>query len=192
MIIRWSACFEALERFQQSAGRAALAAEVLAVLPVEHGSYAGIADREGQALLALGYTSRAVERYENLHESLRQRAASEPDRADYQRDLMASHQRMGDLYKSLGQGERAQAAYQAMLSIAERLAASEPDRADYQRDLVVSLVRVAPFAENGREVWNRALSILRALAGEGKLNPTDRDMLSKLEAMIQQAIESEG
>ena len=100
------ACFDALRRFQQSAGIAALAGEVLETLPAEHANYAPIADEEAQAHLALGLTSRARERYEQvltLHEA---RAASEPDRADYQRDLSVSYNKVGDLYGRWVRGRR--------------------------------------------------------------------------------------
>ena len=39
-----------------------------------------------------------------IRESL---AQAEPDRADYQRDLSVSYDKMGDLYRTLGQGEQA-------------------------------------------------------------------------------------
>ena len=162
--------FGALERFNQSLGRVALAAEVLAVLPVEHESYAAIADQEGKALLALGYTSEAVERYEALLRLHEERASSEPDRADYQRDLSVSYERMGDLYRALGQGEKAREAYQSSLSIAERLASSEPDRADYQRDLSVSYNKMGDLygalgqGEKAREAYQSSLSIRERLA----------------------------
>ena len=73
-------------------------------------------------------------------------AKAEPDRADYQRDLSVSYNKMGDLFSALGQGEDARQAYEKALAIAERLAKAEPDRADYQRDLSVS------YEQNGRSV----------------------------------------
>ena len=69
-------------------------------------------------------------------------AESEPDRADYQRDLSVSYNKVGDLYRALGQGEPAREAYLKSLAIRERLAQAEPDRADYQRDLSVSYDRM--------------------------------------------------
>ena len=49
-------------------------------------------------------------------------AAAEPDRADYQRDLSVSYNKMGDLFSALGQGEAAREAFAKALAIAERLA----------------------------------------------------------------------
>jgi hypothetical protein len=92
-----------------------------------------------------------------------------PDRADCQRDLSVSYNKMGDLYRDLGQGEAARKFYLKDLAIAERLAAAEPDRADYQRDLIVSLVRQAQMADGpaAREHLQRALGILEELQSGG-------------------------
>ena len=49
-------------------------------------------------------------------------ASGEPDRAEYQRDLSVSYNKMGDLYRALGQGERAREVFQKSLDIIERLA----------------------------------------------------------------------
>ncbi|MFO0873483.1 MAG: CHAT domain-containing protein [Phycisphaerales bacterium] len=129
---------EALTRLRQTAAAAALASEVLETLPTDHPSFGVLADAEGRAHLALGEIDRAKKRYEQLHHVWTARAAAHPARADYQRDLAVSHERMGDLYSALGLGEQARAHYQRDLDIAERLAAAEPGRADYQRDLSVS------------------------------------------------------
>ena len=77
-------------------------------------------------------------------------AQAEPDRADYQRDLSVSYERMGDLYGALGQGEEARQAYLKSLAIRERLAEAEPDRADYQRDLSVSYERMGDLYRRPR------------------------------------------
>jgi hypothetical protein len=90
-----NACFEALRRFNQSAGIAALAGEVLEDLPTTHPSYGAVADEAAQAHLALGMTSRAMERYRSLQLTLERRVASEPDRADYQVDLAISLFKVG-------------------------------------------------------------------------------------------------
>ncbi|MFM7228057.1 MAG: TIR domain-containing protein, partial [Cyanobacteriota bacterium] len=131
-------CLDALRRLGQTVSLAALAAEVLETLPESHSGFAGFADAEAMAHLALGQSERAFARYGQLLERLQVLAKAEPDRADYQRDLSVSYNKMGDLYRALGQGEGARAAYQGSLEIRERLAKAEPDRADYQRDLSVS------------------------------------------------------
>jgi tetratricopeptide (TPR) repeat protein len=92
-------------------------------------------------------------------------AQAEPDRADYQRDLSVSYERVGDLYRALGQGDSAREAYLKSLAIAERLAQAEPDRADYQRDLSVSYKRVGDLyralgqGDSAREAYLKSLAI---------------------------------
>ncbi|MCA8962198.1 MAG: tetratricopeptide repeat protein, partial [Planctomycetes bacterium] len=90
-------------------------------------------------------------------------ADAEPDRADYQRDLSVSHERMGDLYVALGQGDQARRAFEQALAIAQRLADAEPDRADYQRDLALSFERMASVFEGEEAVsWSdRAVALRR-------------------------------
>ncbi|MGH4008451.1 MAG: CHAT domain-containing protein [Pseudonocardiaceae bacterium] len=126
------------------------AAQMLTALPPHHGDYYLFIDYEGAALAALGFTSQAVVRYRRLLDAFTQRAQAEPDRADYQRDLSISYNKLGDLYRALGQGEQALKLYQQSLNIRDRLAQAEPDRADYQRDLSVSYQRLGLcFAELG-------------------------------------------
>ncbi len=163
-------CFDALRRFHQSAGIAALAGEVLADLPIDHENFAPIADEEAKAHLALGFTELAVKRHEALLRLHQDRAQAEPDRADYQRDLSVSYERMGDLYTALGQGDQAKEAYLNSLQIFERLAQAEPDRADYQRDLSVSynkvgdLYRALGQGDQAKEFFLKDLAIAERLA----------------------------
>ena len=89
------ACFGALQRFQQSVGIAALASEMLELLPEDHPGHGFIADMEAQAHLWLGATERALSRYETLRSKHQRLAQAEPDRADYQRDLVLSLVRLG-------------------------------------------------------------------------------------------------
>ncbi|MGO8918080.1 MAG: CHAT domain-containing protein, partial [Stellaceae bacterium] len=178
-------CFDALRRFRQSVGIAALASEVLETLPGDHAGYATVADEEAQAHLALGLTERAFERYEVLLEAIERRAQAEPDRADYQRDLSVSYNKMGDLYRALGQGDQARDAYLKSLAIAERLAQAEPDRADYQVDLASSLTRVGIAGGSfAPEPIERALAILLTLQEAGRLAPDHESTIAELRELL--------
>ena len=75
----------------------------------------------GDLYRALGQGEQAREAYQKSLAIRERLAQAEPDRADYQRDLSVSYERMGDLYRALGQGEQAREAYQKSLAIAERL-----------------------------------------------------------------------
>ncbi len=165
-----SACIGALRRFQNSMGIAALAAEILETLPEEHANFAWIADQEAGAQVALGASDSAMRRYRELltrHERLVQ---AEPERADYQRELSVSYNKVGDLNWALGQGEQAHDFYVKALVIAKRLADAEPNRTDYQRDLSVSYNKVGDVywslgqGEQARDSYMEALAIRQRLA----------------------------
>jgi hypothetical protein len=112
-------------------------------------------------------------------------AKAEPDRADYQRDLSVSYNKMGDLYRALGQGEAARQAYQGSLEIRERLAKAEPDRADAQLDLVISLVKIGTVVEPAdRPPLQQALAILLRLEQQGRLAPADQPKIEALRQLL--------
>ena len=173
-----------LVQSQQSTAVAAFGSEVLETLPIEHPSYASIADREASAFLTLGQSARAFERYDAMQKELERKAKAEPDRADYQRDLSVSYERMGDLYRALGQGEQAREAYARALAIRERLAKAEPDRADYQVDFVCSLVRIGTAEPASKEPLVEALNILQVLEKEGRLSQEHCPKIPALQGMI--------
>jgi len=144
--------------------------EVLLELPPEHPNYAAVTDQAAQADIACGFSARALARYRQLTDLLRVRAEAEPDRADYQRDLTISYNKLGDLMRTVGRGEDATRLYQDALDIARRLAEAEPDRADYQRDLSISynklgdLMRDVGRGEDATRLHQDALDIARTLA----------------------------
>ena len=104
--------------------------------------------------------------------SARQRAHEHPNRADYQRDLSVSYERMGDLLRALGQGEQAKTFYEKSLRIRERLAADEPNRAHYQRDLSFSynklgdLLRALGQGEQAKTFYEKSLRVRERLAAD--------------------------
>ena len=150
--------------------RASFARHVREILPTNQADYKFLADHEASALLALGDTNAAIERYVELVRDHEQLVAGEPDRADYQRDLSVSYSKLGDLQGALGNGAQALELFTRSLRIAERLAAAEPDRADYQSDLSVSYDRLGDLQGalgNGAEaleLFTRSLQIRECLA----------------------------
>ncbi|MDY7092004.1 MAG: CHAT domain-containing protein [Acidobacteriota bacterium] len=163
-------CLQAFAQAQRTLDIAALASEVLETLPPTHGQFAVIADWEARAHISLGNQARAFERHNSLLARFEELTASEPDRADYQRDLSVSYDRMGDLFKALGQGDKAQDAFSKALNIAQQLAQQEPDRADYQRDLSVSYNKVGDLfkalgqGDKAQDAFSKALNIRQQLA----------------------------
>ncbi|MFN6338092.1 MAG: TIR domain-containing protein [Cyanobacteriota bacterium] len=178
-------CLEALARFGQTMAVASLAAELLETLPSHHSGFAVIADAEARAHLALGFTDQALDRYRQLLAGQERLSKAEPERADYQRDLSVSYERMGDLYVALGRGEEARQAYQGSLEIRERLSKAEPERADYQRDLVISLVKIGTVADPvDRAMLQSALAILESLERQGRLAPADQPKIAAIHEML--------
>ena len=176
-------CFQAMTRFRYSIGIAAFASEILEVLPEAHGSFTWVADQEAQAHLALGQTSRAFARYGALLKRNENRSEQEPHRTDYQWDLSALCNKMGDLYRALGQGGEAAKAHHRALNIAERLAQLEPQRAEFQRSLSVAYYKMGDlYGELGqgnaaREMYQKALDITERLAqSEPQRNDYQRDL----------------
>ena len=64
----------------------------------------------------------AGERYIQALQLSEQLADGEPNRADYQRDLSVSYNKMGDLLSDLGEGAQAKSLYEKSLLLIERLA----------------------------------------------------------------------
>ena len=202
---------EALQRFRQLAGVVTFAGEVLRRLPEGHSEFAVLADLEGQALIALGYTELALKRYQQLRGL--QQAKVEPNAADNRR-VGVIYERIGDLYRRSGAGGGGAGGLRAVAGDsravggggagASRLPArpvgvvqqgrgpvpgagagrggarrptssrwrlrsgwrqAEPERADYQRDLSVSYNRVGDlYRAMGQGEAARAG--LRAVAGD--------------------------
>ena len=96
-----------MRRYGQLADVAAFAAKVLAAMPPAHARYAHFCVYEADALMQLGATRKAFERYQEAMTILKSRVEAEPDRAAYQHDLSVSYERLGDLLQALGQGDAA-------------------------------------------------------------------------------------
>ena len=183
------AILDFMGRYGQLADVAAFAAEVLAALPPAHPRYAHLCVYEADALMQLGATRKAFERYQEAMTILKSRVEAEPDRADYQRDLSVSYNKLGDLLRALGQGEQARQSYQQALEIRQRLAEAEPDRADYQRDLSVSynklgdLHRALGQGEAARQYYQQPWRL--PAAGRGRTRP--RRLPARSVGLLQQA-----
>ena len=80
--------------------------------------------------------------FEGAQQVLERLAAADPGKAEWQRDLLASHQKVGDGLVAQGNLAGALRAYRASLAITERLAATDPRKAEWQRDLSVSHSKV--------------------------------------------------
>jgi hypothetical protein len=132
------ACVAALRRFQQTIAVAAFASEVLETLPETHPSFSAIADEEATSYLTLGWTERALRRHTSLLARHARLAQAEPDRADYQRDLVVSLWRLGGAYDDAASGDYLKRAWGILLSLQEsgRLSPSDEPFIEQLRELL--------------------------------------------------------
>ena len=125
-------------------------------------------------------------------------AQAEPDRADYQRDLSVSYNKLGDLMVAVGRGEDALRYFQQSLDIGAGLAQAEPDRADYQRDLSVSYNKLGDLmvavgrGEDALRYFQQSLDIAARLAqAEPDRADYQRDLSVSYERLAGQARETD-
>ncbi len=85
--------------FLQAYGRvidfAAVTREMCEKLPEDHARYHAFLGTEGDALRGLGFGSEALCRYQRMSELIQGKLKQEPERADYQTDLVVSLVRIG-------------------------------------------------------------------------------------------------
>jgi tetratricopeptide (TPR) repeat protein len=159
-----------LRNYGQRVDLVAFTEEILQGLPEDSEAYPGFLRESADALSILGAGTPAMERYQRALDLSQRLASAEPQRADYQRDLSVSFERMGDLLVSLGEGEEARRFYQDALNLRQRLASAEPQRADYQRDLSVSFNKMGDLlvslgeGEEARRFYQDALNLSQRLA----------------------------
>jgi hypothetical protein len=117
-----------MDRAGHGVALAAFAGEILARLPdLDSQAACGLAQYEADANLQLGFTGLAADRWHQVIAATESLADAEPDRADYQRDLSISYNKLGDLMRAVGRGEDATRLYTQSLDIRRRLADAEPD-----------------------------------------------------------------
>ena len=157
--------------YLQGYGRAldliSFAREVCESLPEAHDGFPGFLEIQITAMRAVGLGEEALQTANRYMKIAETRAKTEPKRADYQRDLLVSYEKMGD---TLGQGTEAQSYYEKSLAIAEQLAAAEPNRADHQRTLSISynklgdVLRPLGQGEQAQGYYEKSLAIFERLA----------------------------
>ena len=132
--------------------------------------------------MQLGATRKAFERYQEAMTILESRVAAEPDRADYQRDLSISYERLGDLLQALGQGDAARQYYQQALEIRQRLVAAARPRRLPARSVGIlqrlgDLLQALGQGDAARQYYQQALEIAqRLVAAEPDRADYQRDL----------------
>ncbi len=89
-------------------------------------------------LLALGDTQGALAAAERVLAVSAELAAADPGNTEWQRDLSASHDRVGDVLLALGRREEALAEFRRSLAIREKLAAADRGNTEWLRGLSIA------------------------------------------------------
>lgn len=137
----------------------------------------------GDVRLKQGDLSSALKAYQKsltIRESL---ATSDPSNAEWQRDLSVSFNKIGDIHLAQGDLNTALGAYQEGQAIFKRLAASDPSNAEWQRDLIISNVKLGQVSGESRYLM-RALKIAKLMKTQGKLAPSDVQMIEIIESLV--------
>jgi tetratricopeptide (TPR) repeat protein len=146
-------------------------AEVRRALPPSHPDYKLFADHEAQALMVLGFTRDALERYRELVQVHERRARDEPDHPDIQHDLAVSYSRFGEVMSSLQKSEQALDLFTKSYEIRSKLAADHPDQSRYLRSYMVACERLGTATlalgdgTRALELFSESVEISKALAG---------------------------
>ena len=147
----------------------------------------------GDLYRALGQGEQARRAYEQSLEIFERLARAEPDRADYQRGLAVSYERMGDLYLQQGEVLEARLVFEKVLRIRERAVQQESERADLQRELIVPLVRLGTLdTPDAHRHLQRAWTLLMDLKDSGRLAPADEGMIPALRGLLEGGSEAGG
>ncbi len=89
----------------------------------------------GDLELIQGRTSAALSAYHKGREIAQKLAASDPSKAEWQRDLSVSYNKIGDIQLAQGDLDGALKSFQASMAILQKLAVSDPSNAKAQREL---------------------------------------------------------
>ena len=130
----------------------------------------------------LGRGDEALTRYQASLTIRERLAASEPDRADYQRDLSISHERMASVAIEPADALQWE---QRGIDIHRRLLSREPDRADLAQELAVKLVNRAGRSEVPADLLGEAVLLLESLAAADQLDEAGQQALNRTRSMGQ-------
>jgi tetratricopeptide (TPR) repeat protein len=120
-------------------------------------------------------------------------AARDPANTQWQRDLVLSYGRIGDVQRARSDLQAALTSYQQGLQIAEKLAARDPANSEWQTDLVVSLYKIAtvlekqnpPQKKEAATNYRRILDILRPLAAANRLAVGEKGWIVNVEKRLE-------
>ena len=143
-------------------------------------------DRVGDMHLQVGDNVAALTAYEESLTIRKKLADLDPTHTEWQRDLSVSHNKVGDMHQANGDVVSALRAYEESLTIKKKLASLDPNVVEWQTGLVVSYYKLAQVQpDKAKQLLTDALTILKNLHAENKLDHEKQGWLSALESMIE-------
>ena len=126
---------------------------------------------------ALGRGEEALARYQASLAIAERLAAAEPDRADYQRDLSVSHERMASATQVAGDLTESAQWQLRGIEIHRRLVAGDPENAELVCELGVKLHNMAPISNDPVSMLVEVVALLTPLAEAGLLDERGQKVL---------------
>ena len=135
----------------------------------------------GDARMAQGDVSGALESYEAGLAIATRLAASDAGNAEWQRDLAISYERLGQVSAEDKNFVKARHYWQQEIEIAERLMAADPTNADWPRFVAVVRIKLHGLGEaDAVDQMREAISLLEVLEADGRITPRDSELLNAL------------
>ncbi|MGH3819014.1 MAG: hypothetical protein ACRDRE_14930, partial [Pseudonocardiaceae bacterium] len=129
---------------------------------------------------ALGQGEQALKLYQQSLHIADRLAQAEPDRADYQRDLSISYQRLGQCAAGLGRSEEAAASLELHLQLAIKVYQKLSGQVDAVVDLAIALHLTAGFNDDGIDRNQQSRELLEVLEADQRLPSYGQALLNNL------------
>ena len=133
----------------------------------------------GDLYRALGQGEQALQLYQQSLDIRDRLAQSEPGRADYQRDLSVSYQRLGVCFAQLGRLREAAAPLARHLQLAIDVYQRVPGQVDAVVDLAIALHLIADLDDHGDERNRQSRELLEVLESDQRLPRHGKELLDK-------------
>jgi tetratricopeptide (TPR) repeat protein len=120
-----------------------------------------------------GRREEALAAYQESLATREKLAAADPGNTERQRDLLLSHNNIGNVLVAVGRREEALAAYRKFLAISEKLAAAHPGETEWQHDLSVSHEKIGDVLVAAGRREEALAAYQKSLGIREKLDATD-------------------
>jgi tetratricopeptide (TPR) repeat protein len=132
----------------------------------------------------------ALSSFKTAEEIFGRLVVNEPKNTMYQKDLGRLYVRLGDLYRKQRDSSRALASYERSVNYFEQVGMADEKNTLVKRDVAQSLKNVAEMLvklnrlEPAKQVYQKALDILKRLQEQNALGEFDRPMLDEIQTAL--------